>query len=126
MQAEQLQSLMVINKSQQLHWTLKIKTLIIDISTWLLWFYVAYFIYKHFDTMLNLPIIENYLYIEVLSMMMGIVAGLLIITVGWAIVAKNHNLELIIPLQRLEELEIENNRLRMENEYLKQLNRNIS
>ncbi|MGQ8821188.1 HmsD [Bibersteinia trehalosi] len=84
-----LQKLMVINKSRNLPLKLKLKTILIDIITWGLWIYVGYFIYVHADHILNLPIIDNLIFIDVIGLMFLILLGLLILTILWAVITRS-------------------------------------
>lgn len=80
----QLQNLMIINKSRQLHWKVKTKTLLMDLVTWGLWIYISGFILTQFDNIISKPIFEGLLFVEIIGAMLSVASTLVLLTIMWS------------------------------------------
>ncbi len=80
----QLQHLMIINKSQQLHWKVKTKTLLMDLATWGLWMYIFHFILTQFSNIISKPVFEGLLFVEIIGAMLSVAAALVLLTIMWS------------------------------------------
>ncbi len=80
----QLQQMMIINKSKQLPLMLKLKTITLDICTWGLWIYMGYYVYSHFDSLMNQPLLFNLYLTDVFIEIFLIVGALLCFNLAWS------------------------------------------
>lgn len=88
MAAQQLQKLMIINKTKQLGWKIRLKSMFLTALTWAIWLSMGYLIYQHKQQILDSPILNVYYIGEVILMMFGLVLVLMCCTMLWSFFTK--------------------------------------
>lgn len=85
----ELQQLMIIKKTgRQLHWSIKLKHIIIILLTWILWGYIASFVIIFSQGVFYKPVLESLMFYEVILFMLLGVLLLTLITILWASLTK--------------------------------------
>lgn len=87
MQAK-LQNLMIINKTKQLGWKIRLKSFFLSILTWYIWIGMFFMVYQYQKNILNHPIINMFYIGEVILMMFAVVCCLIFCTVCWSLITK--------------------------------------
>lgn len=89
MRAQQLQKLMIINKTQQLGWKIRLKSMFLTALTWAVWITMAFMVYEYRQHILDNPVLGVYHIGEVILIMFAIVFALIFCTICWSLLAKS-------------------------------------
>ncbi|MDO1510949.1 MULTISPECIES: hypothetical protein [unclassified Neisseria] len=84
-QAQDLRELMIINKARNVNLTISTKSLLIFMTTWVLWLLTAYFIINDHRTLLYNPIIGAWTLADLLKVSVAFVLVQLNILLIWSI-----------------------------------------
>ncbi len=88
MSVHSLQKLMIINKTKELGWKIRLKSMAMTFLTWFVWLSMGYMIYAFKDQILDNPVLDMYYIGEVIVMMIAIVIFLMLTTVIWSWLSK--------------------------------------
>lgn len=88
MSVHSLQKLMIINKTKELGWKIRLKSMVMTLLTWFIWLSMGYMIYAFKDQILENPVIEFYYIGEVILMMVAIAVFLMFGTILWSSISK--------------------------------------
>ncbi|WGE33869.1 peptidylprolyl isomerase [Actinobacillus genomosp. 1] len=91
MSAQQLQKLMIINKTKQLGWWIRLKSVFVTLLTWGIWLVMGFMIWQHRNSLLDSPVIDIYYIGEVILFIFAVVFTLIFLTVCWSYLAKSRN-----------------------------------
>lgn len=91
MSVQQLQKLMIINKTKQLGWWIRLKSLFITLLTWGIWLVMAFMIWQYRNSLLDSPVIDIYYIGEVILFIFAVVFTLIFLTVCWSYLAKSRH-----------------------------------
>lgn len=89
MPAQQLQKLMIINKTKQLGWKVRLKSMLLTALTWAVWLAMAFMVYEYRQHILDNPVLDAYYIGEVILIMFAIVFILIFFTICWSFLAKS-------------------------------------
>ncbi|WGE74833.1 peptidylprolyl isomerase [Actinobacillus equuli] len=89
MPRQQLQKLMIINKTKQLGWKIRLKSMFLTALTWAVWISMAFMVYEYRQHILDNPVLDVYYIGEVILMMFAIVFALIFCTICWSFLAKS-------------------------------------
>lgn len=84
MSSKQLQTLMLINKSKNLKWQLKLKNFLLTLITWVLWGYLIYFIIERYHAILFTPVFYSLYLYQVIGIMLSVVGSLMFMAITWS------------------------------------------
>lgn len=85
--SDELQKLMVIDKSDRLSFKMLVKNFILDLFTWGLWIYSIAFIIKYAKGIFTQPVLEQFFFHDVIVIMFSAAIILVIITFFWSIIS---------------------------------------
>lgn len=91
MSVQQLQKLMIINKTKQLGWWIRLKSLFITLLTWGIWLVMAFMIWQYRNSLLDSQVIDIYYIGEVILFIFAVVFTLIFLTVCWSYLAKSRH-----------------------------------
>lgn len=83
-----LQQLMIINKTKQLGWKVRLKSLFLSVLTWCIWISMFLMAYQYQEHILNHPIINMFYIGEIILMMFAVVCCLIFCTICWSLVTQ--------------------------------------
>ncbi|AIZ79699.1 peptidylprolyl isomerase [Actinobacillus equuli subsp. equuli] len=89
MPAQQLQKLMIINKTKQLGWKIRLKSMFLTALTWAVWLSMAFMVYEYRQHIWDNPVLDAYYIGEVILIMFAIVFALIFCTICWSFLAKS-------------------------------------
>lgn len=84
-----LQKNMVINKGKKLPLKLKMKSGMLDLITWALWFYIVTFVIRYAKHIIDKPVINGLFFMEVVMAMFFVALTLVGLTYLWSLVSTN-------------------------------------
>lgn len=85
-----LQKNMVINKGKKLPLKLKMKSGMLDLITWALWFYIVTFVIRYAGHILDKPVMSGLFFLEVIILMFSVAFVLVGLTYLWSIISTNN------------------------------------
>lgn len=88
--SRKLQKDMVINKGKKLPLKLKLKSGMLDLITWALWFYIVTFVVRYAGHILDKPVMNDFFFAEVIMLMFSVSFVLVGLTYFWSVISTNN------------------------------------
>lgn len=81
----ELQKQMVIDKGKDLPLKMRLKSVLLDVATWILWIYIITFAVRYAKSIFTQPVLETFYFLEVVSLMFGTALVLVLLTYLWSL-----------------------------------------